>query len=413
MRIFEIYKILFTLLLVINIKYGKAQSPLNDSNWVLQTSLSDEFSGTNLSSNWGVVDFWHNGTTPIYYGNSTPSQKWSDELDCCTSGQERWAWNKNSSNNTIPDRVALGADGALNVLKLRVDSAIGPPFDNWPNSGNFTFANSFYTGCVKTINGSSPDYTAYSYGYLEISAKLPAGKIVNGVNYAAKIWPAFWMYHQEFVSGCLTVHDEIDIIDPGTLYANSNTKSYGGAINREDGNCSANQRFNYQYTDASSLSSSYHKYGVEWNTDRAIFYFDDVPVGETHDASILNMHAMRVVLGLQIDIYLTFANDSIFYYNTDGKSWNRTAQYLNVDYFHYYKLNTTGCSNNVTLLTNSDLASYSWGVKSNITFGNGSNTISLNSGDKKVFRAVNTITINGELTVPAGAEFTVEPTPCN
>ena len=87
-----------------------------------------------------------------------------------------------------------------------------------------------------------------------------------------------------------------------------------------------------------------------------------------------------------------------------------------VDYFRYYTLNKD-CSNSLTILSNTDLSSYwnggSVGVKSDITFGNGAGTISLSSGDHMIFRAVNSITINGDFTVPAGAEFTAEPTPCN
>jgi hypothetical protein len=77
------------------------------------------------------------------------------------------------------------------------------------------------------------------------------------------------------------------------------------------------------------------------------------------------------------------------------------------------------CSNNLTILNNTDLNNY-WvpgtpAVKSNITFGNGSGSISLGDTDpdRMIFRAVNTITIYGDFTVPLGSEFTAVPTPCN
>jgi len=161
-------------------------------------------------------------------------------------------------------------------------------------------------------------------------------------------------------------------------------------------------------TSSSPLCSDYHKYAVEWNTDRMVYYFDDVSFFVSNDAGNV-MDPMRVVIGAQID-YQGYGANRDYYPGTPF------PQYMLVDYFHYYTLNKY-CSNNLTILTNTDLNTY-WngtgvGVQSNITFGNGSNTISLSSTDKMIFRAVNTITVNGELTVPAGAEFTLVTTPCN
>ena len=85
-------------------------------------------------------------------------------------------------------------------------------------------------------------------------------------------------------------------------------------------------------------------------------------------------------------------------------------------YFHYYKLRLD-CSNPLTILNNLQLATY-WtsgipAVKSDITIGNGVSPISLNSGVCYVFRAVNSITINGDFSAPIGSELNIIPTPCN
>lgn len=118
------------------------------------------------------------------------------------------------------------------------------------------------------------------------------------------------------------------------------------------------------------------------------------------------MTPQRVLIDLQIDMNT----------NKDFSPGTIFPQYMKVDYFHYYKLRLD-CSSSLTILNNTQLANY-WisgvpAVKSNITFGNGTGAISLSTGGHYIFRAVNTITINGDYTVPLGAELTLMPTPCN
>jgi hypothetical protein len=88
---------------------------------------------------------------------------------------------------------------------------------------------------------------------------------------------------------------------------------------------------------------------------------------------------------------------------------------MKIDYFNYWKLKLD-CSNPLLIANNTALATY-WtpgtpAIKSDITFGDGSAAIFLGTGNYYIFRAVNTITINGDFTVQAGAEFTAMPTPC-
>jgi len=82
-------------------------------------------------------------------------------------------------------------------------------------------------GGISTVNGTN--YEAYSYGYLEIYAKLPGFVDGNGVAHGDKFWPAFWTYHEELDgNNCRTVHDEIDILEPdGIQYANCNQNVCG------------------------------------------------------------------------------------------------------------------------------------------------------------------------------------------
>ena len=356
------------MIMLIHTKHSSAQSPAYDANWVKNTTLSDEFSGTSLdASKWCAIDLW-TGSPPC---------------NCCT-------WGGNSRFKAA--NTSVGSDGSQNVLILRVDAPFAGstiPYD--------------VTECCNT-GGIQSNGESYTYGYLEMYAKFPGFVDGNGVGHSYKFWPAFWTYHQELTGPCSTwVHDEIDIVDPGgVLY--SDAKTYGGGVGNEDGNCST-YGVTYQYQSSSHLCNGYHKYGVEWNSDRMIFYFDDVPVSARYNAPMFIMDPQRLVIDQQIDILATNGFDA-------GITF---PQYMKVDYFRYYTLiqSGSGCSTSATILNNTDLANYTWGVKSDITFGNGSGTISLSSGDNKTFRASNSITINGEFTVPLGAEFTAVSTPCN
>ena len=131
--------------------------------------------------------------------------------------------------------------------------------------------------------------------YEQAHAKFPGYVDGSGVGHAYKFWPAFWTYHQELVGPCSTqVHDEIDIVDPGgTLY--SDGKTYGGNLWNEVGDCSNYSVFSYQY-EYSHLCNSYHKYAVEWNTDRVIFYFDNVPISAKYNDAAFVMDPQRLVI---------------------------------------------------------------------------------------------------------------------
>jgi len=112
------------------------------------------------------------------------------------------------------------------------------------------------------------------------------------------------------------------------------------------------------------------------------------------------MNTMRVVIDLQLDSPSSFYPDAPF------------PEYFKVDHFRYYQLRKD-CSTSVTILNNNELLNYYYAVKSDITFGNGTGSISLNSNDVMYFRAVNTITINGDFTVPLDATIGLIPTNCN
>lgn len=329
-----------------------SQTPANDLNWELDTAKSDEFNGSSINtSKWHILD--------------CPSG------DCCNFGGATACEKGNTSDS-----------GGL--LRLRAD---GPGYAPIPCNRE-TFAS----------GGITSDSSNYSYGYFEISAKLPGFIDGNGVAHADKFWPTFWMAYNPFCS----IHNEIDIMDECCcIYSDAKTTGSGwGESGTGADSCQVISAAWYFDTSATPLCSAFHKYAVEWGTNRMIFYRDDVPYFQNYNEPSMTMNPQKIFIDLQI------TNACNFYPGTPF------PQYYLVDYFRYYKLNLD-CSTSTTLLTNNDLAAYVFSVKSDITFGNGGDSISLKNTDVKYFRAVNSITINGTFTAPLGSELGLIPTSCH
>lgn len=223
------------------------------------------------------------------------------------------------------------------------------------------------------------------------------GVIDSGVAHADKFWPAFWLYYNPFCS----IHNEIDIMDECCcIYNDSKTTGSGWNVaGKGADSCQVSSGGWYYFISPVPLCSTFHKYAVEWNTNAIIFFRDDIPYFENYNQPSMTMNPMKIVIDLQI------TNACNFYPGTPF------PQYMSVDYFRYYTLKLD-CNTSSILLTNADLASYVYSVKSDITFGNGNDSISLNSTDVKYFRAANSITINGTFTAPLGSELGLIPTAC-
>ncbi len=356
MKIKKLIYYLVLILLSLNSYLFAQVSPSTDLNWQLNTNLSDEFDKLDLAK-WNVID--------LFKGH------------CCNwGGNSRFV----SSNVTV----------AGGELLLRADAPT-------PNATHlYSFLDCCSTGGVNTLQEN------YQYGYYEIYAKLP-GNYHNGLPNGQKFWPAFWTYHNELngsnIGSNILVHDEIDILEPsGIQYADGKTNVCGW--HDENGNGGTIKVGEGSYTSHTPLFAGYHKFGLEWNTDRIIFYFDDVPFYIMHNHPSLVMKPQQIVIGLQIDKDIDF-NKSITF-----------PQFMKVDYFRYYQLNKN-CNIDFSINNNIDLTNYVFSVKRNLVFGNGTSAINLNVGDIKTFRHSEETLINGDFTVPLGSELNVIPTPCN
>jgi beta-glucanase (GH16 family) len=149
------------------------------------------------------------------------------------------------------------------------------------------------------------------------------------------------------------------------------------------------------------LFENYHKFAIEWLPERIIYYFDDEPVYSSFNDESIPNNPQKIRMEFQLGGGGTWPDPNAPY----------PLEYI-IDYFRYYQLDMSHCDSSVAFANNIDLNNFTFGVRKNITIGNGSSSISLYSGDNTTLRYSGELIINGEFTVPLGAELTLIPTPC-
>lgn len=184
---------------------------------------------------------------------------------------------------------ATGKAGKKIVWQDEFDYKGEPDMTKWaydaPDAGKYnqelqTYTNSRDNSFVKDGNltirakkdkdgkwTSARLYTSYkanwTYGYIEVRAKLPAGK---------GTWPAIWMMPQTDNYGSWPASGEIDIMEfvgfaPDVIHTSIHTTAY-------------NHRKATQKTRSSTISKvceEYHTYAAEWSEKGIFFYVDNEP----------------------------------------------------------------------------------------------------------------------------------------
>lgn len=331
---------------MVGLSAGVAQIPPSsgDPHWVLQTGQSDEFNGSSLD---GV--------------------KW-DEL--YPEGGVGFHW----GGGQLFRPANVSVSGGNLVLELGPYTSLA--------------GGRYWSGGIRSV---SPNYGP---GYAEWYSKLP-GYDDGGSPYCEGMWPALWAYYEEY-DPC--VHDEIDVMDPGWAYHNTDDC---GIVKSAVRDCNAlNPLIEPHFEDVGEpLYDEYHKYAYEWLGEGLLaFYFDDELYYLGRDVSAFDMHDLYQVAGFQMDGCCIPDPADI-----------DLPVYMYVDYFRYYKLNLD-CSNSASLLNQTQYDSYVPQVKQEIIIGNGSTSIAC--GDNDFFRFTDGLWINGPYTVSVGDELTIIPTPC-
>lgn len=186
----------------------------------------------------------HNGPELVWsdefsHDGLPDTTKWNYDLgdgcpDNCGWGNNELQWYTNDSKNV---RIE---DGLL-IIEAHKDS-----------TGNKAYSS------AKIVSRDKGDWT---YGRLEIRAKLPRG---------LGTWPAIWMLPTDWKYGGWPASGEIDIMehvgyDPGVIHGTIHTEAYNhikqtqkeGKINIPD------------------AQDEFHVYTVDWTEDKMDFYVDD------------------------------------------------------------------------------------------------------------------------------------------
>lgn len=253
-----------------------AQTPVDDNNWMLDNTFTDEFNGNRKA-------LWRDLNT---------SSQWGQELF--------------RSQN-----ISYGTEASRQFLRLTAERA---------TDGNY------YSGGLTT--GFEEGHLGLGYGYYEIEAK-----ITDAQHPQSGLWPAFWTIHSwKPISAPPYWYEELDIFEPNycQLKNQEHVVGYWHEIDPTNPN-GQNNRAKEEGIATNIDMTTWHKYAVEWIPGKVTFYVDDVPF-YTLLASKGDPVPTRENTNLYLDLQI---NDG-----GCGPSGNSPVDlgYMDINYFRYYTL---------------------------------------------------------------------------
>jgi beta-glucanase (GH16 family) len=220
-------------------------------------TFSDEFNGLSIwngatgtwSTNWWYNDEW--GLYPKSNGGTLEG-----------NGELQWYINDNYAATSAVNPWSVN-NGVLSITADKASSTISPLINNYKyTSGELNTWHSF----------------SQTYGYFEISAKLPAGQ---------GLWPAFWLLQEDG-----DWPPEIDVME---VLGQDTTKLYSTVHTEQTGSHTAS----YFNAVTSDMAASFRRYGVNWQADKITFYFDGKVVGQV--ATPADLHEpMYMIVNLAV-----------------------------------------------------------------------------------------------------------------
>jgi beta-glucanase (GH16 family) len=209
--------------------------PIDDSSNLtdlkLTRSFADNFSEATLST-----DFWETHYPGV--------DNWTDNRTLAGNSEKEIYVDRDFKNAGI-DPFSI-KDGVLTITANKTPEKHLQAFKNLPyTSGLITSRNSFYQ----------------TYGYFEISARLPRGHAY---------WPAFWMLKRK-----QDWPPEIDIFESGgdkpeNIDMTTHWKKDGTGPHQST-HCSVK---------VPGADTGFHLYGVLWTKERIVYYIDRKPIGQ-------------------------------------------------------------------------------------------------------------------------------------
>ena len=212
-------------------------SPATSADWELV--FSDEFSGSALDISKWNTRYYHD----IYGGRTNV---WNDE-------KQYYVGDNEVINGVNYDAFEFNND-VLSIVGQKLDQPIAAdilhPLEGIPSTQTFECSSGILSG---------HDKFAFTNGYMEIRAQVPAG---------TGLWPAFWLLP---TSGDWP--PEIDVMEflgdrPDTIYTSSHfvDATGGHGIN------SAGQKFSGE--DGINFAAGFHTYAAAWSSDRLTWFID-------------------------------------------------------------------------------------------------------------------------------------------
>jgi beta-glucanase (GH16 family) len=233
-------------------------------------------------------------------GSAVDGTKWTEE-----TGNDGWSSNHEREYYTPGTANAVIQGGSL-VITAKSDGA---------SAYTCQYGTCEYTSARMNTSGKFQQ----AYGRFESRIKLPTGQ---------GVWPAFWILGDNIGSVGWPQCGEQDIMEnigstPATNYGSLHGPGYSGGQDLTG---------SYSLTDGGTLSSDFHVYAVEWETNVVRFYFDgvnyetrtpaDVPAGDVW----VYDHPFFVILNLAIGGY----------WPGDPDNTTTFPQTMEVDYVRVY-----------------------------------------------------------------------------
>ncbi len=376
--------------------------PIDLSRYIIQTDISDEFTGPAIDVNKWVI------------GNGEHIC-WDHSLSL------------DQSSNLIFRNVSDGNGTAqvLTVLTKKEQTSI-------PYQFNSSSACSGITQYLDYSTASCISKEDLLYGYYEIRAKFP--------NLKRDVSQDFWMFDRfcepPLSNDPLTVYSEIDIFEhfPWTVnqidhvdhpeFAQSHfpTNIHHNIDNSCDNYCLTGNPYNPDL--CIDLSRDFHTYAIEWKPNSIGYFFDDHPLLQSHSSlgyifrvitqSCLggpHDHNGQMITEVSADVSDLSVMKMVFGQSVRPNSLRTPQLFLDlkfdIDYIRYHKRrpdiipvnnSLSACVNEIKTFNaemygiTTTVDQYTWSVSSNATFigsnTNNSCTIQINSGTQVVLSVV-------------------------
>jgi len=144
--------------------------------------------------------------------------------------------------------------------------------------GTFPYTSGMITSDRSTDTTAVPAKFDFLYGYVEIRAKIPAGK---------GLWPAFWLLPSDH-----STSEEIDVMEILGDRPDISYMTYHWGSSQSTGQ-------SWTITGA-DFSQGYHTFAVDWSADAIVWYIDGVERQRLTNSTIISHKSMFLIANLQV-----------------------------------------------------------------------------------------------------------------